>query len=135
MDISDSAPGASDSIENNPSNKDMNEPKIETLDSKIKDEQSDNKPNTLRNAAHPILCVILITVKVGNLADFLLLSLFVKNEALIYLSVIIIGAIDFWITKNVAGRRLVGLRWWNEIKETGEEVWIFESKNESIYII
>jgi hypothetical protein len=45
--------------------------------------------------------------------------------------VIIIGSADFWMTKNIAGRILVGLRWWNEVKEDGTEVWIFESKNES----
>ena len=46
--------------------------------------------------------------------------------------VILLGAIDFWFTKNISGRILVGLRWWNHIKkETGQEVWLFESKNES----
>ncbi len=25
---------------------------------------------------------------------------------------------------------MVGLRWWNEVKSDGKEVWIFESKNE-----
>jgi hypothetical protein len=34
---------------------------------------------------------------------------------------------DFWTVKNVSGRLLVGLRWWNEIKEDGESVWVFES--------
>lgn len=29
-----------------------------------------------------------------------------------------VGAVDFWITKNVTGRLLVGLRWWEEIDET-----------------
>jgi len=32
-----------------------------------------------------------------------------------------LGAIDFWITKNVTGRLLVGLRWWEEIDEATEE--------------
>jgi hypothetical protein len=27
-------------------------------------------------------------------------------------------------------RILVGLRWWNEVKEDGNEVWIFESDHE-----
>jgi len=27
-------------------------------------------------------------------------------------------------------RILVGLRWWNEVKEDGSEEWIFESDNE-----
>ena len=30
---------------------------------------------------------------------------------------IIIAAVEFWVTKNVAGRRLVGLKWWEEIEE------------------
>ncbi len=59
-----------------------------------------------------------------------MLDLFTR-DAIAYLAVIIIGSADFWYTKNIAGRLLVGLRWWNEVKEDGTEVWIFESKNES----
>ena len=45
--------------------------------------------------------------------------------------VIILDAIDFWYTKNIAGRILVGLRWWNNYNpETQQEKWSFESKNE-----
>lgn len=30
--------------------------------------------------------------------------------------------------KNIAGRRLVGLRWWNEVNpNTGDSHWVFES--------
>lgn len=29
--------------------------------------------------------------------------------------------------KNVSGRLLVGLRWWNEVTEEGESLWKFES--------
>ena len=32
--------------------------------------------------------------------------------------------------KNVSGRILVGLRWWNEVRDDGTEVWIFESDHE-----
>lgn len=35
---------------------------------------------------------------------------------------------DFYYLKNIAGRRLVGLRWWNEVNsQTGESNWVFES--------
>lgn len=37
-------------------------------------------------------------------------------------------AFDFWTVKNVSGRLLVGLRWWNEIKDDGSNEWVFESK-------
>jgi hypothetical protein len=33
----------------------------------------------------------------------------------------------FFQTKNVAGRLLVGLRWWNEVTDTGGSNWRFES--------
>jgi hypothetical protein len=35
---------------------------------------------------------------------------------------------DFYYLKNIAGRRLVGLRWWNEVDaNTGDGRWVFES--------
>lgn len=35
---------------------------------------------------------------------------------------------DFYYLKNIAGRRLVGLRWWNEVDtSTGNSTWVFES--------
>lgn len=33
--------------------------------------------------------------------------------------------------KNVAGRTLVGLRYWNEVDEEGESAWVFESRDVS----
>jgi hypothetical protein len=31
--------------------------------------------------------------------------------------------------KNVAGRTLVGLRFWNQVDEDGESYWVFESRD------
>ena len=69
----------------------------------------------------------------------MVLSMFISNDALIFILVIIFSAFDFWFVKNVSGRYiltyfsiLVGLRWWNEVKENGKEVWIFESDYEGI---
>jgi hypothetical protein len=33
----------------------------------------------------------------------------------------VLSALDFWVTKNVTGRLLVGLKWWEEIDEVSEE--------------
>jgi hypothetical protein len=35
-------------------------------------------------------------------------------------------AADFWVVKNITGRLLVGLRWWNKV-EGETTTWIFES--------
>ena len=45
-----------------------------------------------------------------------------------FICCILLLAFDFWTVKNVSGRLLVGLRWWNEVKEDGTNVWVFESK-------
>lgn len=41
---------------------------------------------------------------------------------------------DFWTVKNITGRILVGLRWWSEIDDDGNEKWIFESKDEKVEV-
>ena len=47
---------------------------------------------------------------------------------LIFILTITLLAIDFYYLKNIAGRRLVGLRWWNEVNtSTGDSTWVFES--------
>lgn len=41
---------------------------------------------------------------------------------------ILLAAADFWVVKNITGRLLVGLRWWNKVDPvTGATSWIFES--------
>jgi hypothetical protein len=89
----------------------------------------------IRNSANPGVCIFTIAFKLGALISYILLDLFSDNEALTYLVVILLGSADFWTTKNISGRVLVGLRWWNEVKEDGTEVWIFESKNESKFCL
>ena len=44
-----------------------------------------------------------------------------------FILVIIFTAIDFWIVKNITGRLLVGLRWFNDYQEDGTEVWSYQS--------
>lgn len=44
-------------------------------------------------------------------------------------------ALDFWTVKNVSGRLLVGLRWWNEINADGESMWHYESLDQQVSIL
>lgn len=53
--------------------------------------------------------------------------LFTDNFVLIAIITILLLAADFYYIKNIAGRRLVGLRWWNEADESGDARWVFES--------
>lgn len=87
--------------------------------------------NIIQKSANPLTSIFTILFKLASIVSFILLDFFTDNEAMAILIVILLGAIDFWVTKNISGRKLVGLRWWNQIKSNGEEVWRFESKNES----
>lgn len=46
----------------------------------------------------------------------------------IFIAIVILLAMDFWVVKNVTGRLLVGLRWWNKVEDDGSSSWQFESK-------
>jgi hypothetical protein len=63
------------------------------------------------------------------MVSYFLLNLFVNNLVLVYIVVLILVIVDFWVVKNITGRKLVGLRWWNVIKEDGSEEWVFESQD------
>jgi len=68
--------------------------------------------------------------KVAALVAYKAMESFISEGSsfvLTFITVVTISAADFWTTKNVTGRLLVGLRWWNEVKPDGTDVWIFES--------
>ena len=57
-------------------------------------------------------------------------------SVLIFIITILLLAADFYYLKNIAGRRLVGLRWWNEVDtQTGSSQWVFESSDPAVKII
>lgn len=39
---------------------------------------------------------------------------------------------DFWAVKNITGRLLVGLRWWNFVDNEGNNHWRYESAKVSV---
>lgn len=50
---------------------------------------------------------------------YILSALFFDSFVIIFVVMVLLAALDFWVVKNVSGRILVGLRWWNEINEAG----------------
>lgn len=52
------------------------------------------------------------------------------HSVLVFIITLLLLSADFYYLKNIAGRRLVGLRWWNEVNtSTGESHWVFESSD------
>jgi hypothetical protein len=86
--------------------------------------------NFICKANNPLIVFFTLIFKVSAIVLYLILGIFGVSDALIFIIVVILSSFDFWFVKNVSGRILVGLRWWNEVKDDGSEVWIFESDNE-----
>jgi hypothetical protein len=45
----------------------------------------------------------------------------------VFLSIFACVLFDFWVTKNISGRCMVGLRWWTFVDDDGEPEYCFES--------
>jgi Eukaryotic protein of unknown function (DUF846) len=85
----------------------------------------------LKQSSHPTVIIFHLLFKGIALFLYTFGGWFVKtahSSRFILMTVILILllAADFWVVKNVTGRLLVGLRWWNRVDED-ETVWIFES--------
>ena len=81
------------------------------------------------HSSHPTACLFHILFKCLALGVYMLGSkLFWLEDVLVTVLCILLLASDFWVVKNITGRLLVGLRWWNKVDvTTGETSWIFES--------
>ncbi|RMD42642.1 hypothetical protein DV735_g2488, partial [Chaetothyriales sp. CBS 134920] len=89
-----------------------------------------NEPGSLnwRLSAHPITLLTFLGFRIGALLMYLFGVLFIRNFVLVFILTLLLLSIDFYYSKNIAGRRLVGLRWWNEVNTaTGDSTWVFES--------
>ena len=58
-----------------------------------------------------------VLFKAAALASYLFANMLGVGYVLTFVLVTVLSALDFWTVKNVSGRLLVGLRWWNHIDE------------------
>ncbi|KIJ53644.1 hypothetical protein M422DRAFT_222299 [Sphaerobolus stellatus SS14] len=84
-----------------------------------------------KQSSHPLALFFLYLFRIGALATYILCGLFTDNYVLSTVVVVVLLAMDFWNCRNVSGRRLVGLRFWNQVDEDGESYWVFESRDPS----
>ncbi|KAJ7746932.1 Golgi apparatus membrane protein TVP23 [Mycena maculata] len=84
-----------------------------------------------RQSSHPLALFFLFLFRTGAITVYLLSGFFTDNYVLSTVVVVVLLAMDFWNCRNVAGRTLVGLRFWNQVDEDGESYWVFESRDPS----
>jgi hypothetical protein len=94
-----------------------------------------NSWGRLAQSSHPIVCVFHFLFKGFALFLYIFGGWFSgdghggtssANFITVTVCCILLLAADFWVVKNITGRLLVGLRWWNQV-EGDSNRWIFES--------
>ncbi|KAJ5172974.1 Golgi apparatus membrane protein tvp23 [Penicillium capsulatum] len=108
-----------------------------------------------RLSAHPITLLVFLGIRIGALLMYLFGVLFIDNlfgtlclqlmkhnpanecpSILVFILTLLLLSADFYYLKNIAGRRLVGLRWWNEVNtDSGDSHWVFESSDPNVRTI
>ncbi|CAN9505665.1 unnamed protein product [Ophioblennius macclurei] len=77
---------------------------------------------------HPVASFFHIFFRTSAILVYLLCDIFSGGFIACMVTIILLLSCDFWTVKNVSGRLLVGLRWWNQVDEKGRSRWVFESK-------
>ncbi|XP_056390359.1 Golgi apparatus membrane protein TVP23 homolog A isoform X2 [Hyla sarda] len=86
-------------------------------------------PRLLGNCIrHPLATFFHLFFRIGAIVAYLFCDWFSKSFVTCFVTILLLLSFDFWSVKNVTGRLLVGLRWWNQIDEDGRSHWIFEAK-------
>eukprot|EP01017_Pseudomicrothorax_dubius_P012257 TRINITY_DN1491_c0_g1_i2.p1 TRINITY_DN1491_c0_g1~~TRINITY_DN1491_c0_g1_i2.p1 ORF type:complete len:182 (+),score=18.55 TRINITY_DN1491_c0_g1_i2:244-789(+) len=81
----------------------------------------------IKQASHPCTCLTTSLFKLSVVVCYFVLSLVLERLYCLIITVVI-SAFDFWFVKNIAGRYLIGMRWWSEIQPDGRDFWVFECR-------
>ncbi|MEJ1287385.1 trans-golgi network vesicle protein 23A [Cricetulus griseus] len=77
---------------------------------------------------HPLATFFHLFFRVSAIVTYVCCDWFSRSFVGCFVTVLLLLSFDFWSVKNVTGRLMVGLRWWNQIDEDGKSHWIFEAR-------
>jgi hypothetical protein len=83
--------------------------------------------NAICKSRSPAVAFFHVVFKGAALFVYLCQKLLGIQYVSVFVIVALLLAADFWVVKNLSGRLLVGLRWWNRIAEDGSNEWVYES--------
>ncbi|KRF97752.1 uncharacterized Golgi apparatus membrane protein-like protein CG5021 isoform X2 [Drosophila tropicalis] len=82
---------------------------------------------------HPYVTFFHLFFRGAAIAIYMFCGWFSESFITSFVFVVLFLSADFWTVKNISGRLLVGLRWWNYVDDDGKSHWVFESKNSESY--
>ncbi|EEB17532.1 conserved hypothetical protein [Pediculus humanus corporis] len=91
-------------------------------------EEEEENTNKLK---HPVVTFFHLAFRVSALLVYILCGWFSNSFITSFVIVVLLLSMDFWTVKNVTGRLMVGLRWWNYVDDDGKSHWVYETKKGS----
>jgi len=95
------------------------------------DAEEDVGRKSKKTVKHPLASFFHLFFRVSAILVYLLCKFFSSSFIAPMVMVILLLSCDFWTVKNVTGRLMVGLRWWNQVDDDGQNHWVFESRKGS----
>ncbi|XP_054009062.1 uncharacterized Golgi apparatus membrane protein-like protein CG5021 isoform X2 [Hylaeus anthracinus] len=81
---------------------------------------------------HPYVTMFHLAFRIMAIVVYMLCRLFSDSFISSFVTVVLLLSMDFWTVKNITGRLMVGLRWWNYVDDNGKSHWVYESKKNRI---
>eukprot|EP00732_Lithocolla_globosa_P007171 Lithocolla_globosa_v1_NODE_8864_length_774_cov_138.393602.p1 type:complete len:198 gc:universal NODE_8864_length_774_cov_138.393602:738-145(-) len=81
-------------------------------------------------SSHPYVLFFHFFFRTTAIITYMFGSFFSSDFILLFVVCVLCLAFDFYTVKNISGRLLVGLRWWNEVRDDGSNLWVFESRKD-----
>ncbi|XP_072312648.1 Golgi apparatus membrane protein TVP23 homolog B isoform X2 [Eucyclogobius newberryi] len=95
-------------------------------------EEDSGKRSKKGGVKHPVALFFLLLFRVCALLVYLFCEIFGASSISSMVCIILLLSADFWTVKNVSGRLLVGLRWWNQVDDDGQSRWVYESRKGAV---
>ncbi|XP_069807646.1 Golgi apparatus membrane protein TVP23 homolog B-like [Dendropsophus ebraccatus] len=91
-------------------------------------DEETSRSSRRKKIRHPIASFFHLFFRVSAIVVYLLCELVFKSFIACMVTIILLLSCDFWAVKNITGRLLVGLRWWNQVDDDGKSHWVYESR-------
>ncbi|KAJ0178043.1 hypothetical protein K1T71_005866 [Dendrolimus kikuchii] len=84
--------------------------------------------NANKQFVHPYIVFFHLVFRCSAIVVYMLCGWFSDSFIASFVLVVLLLSADFWTVKNISGRLLVGLRWWNYVDDGGKSHWVFEAR-------
>jgi len=81
---------------------------------------------------HPLVTLFHMAFRTLAILTYVFCGWFSSSFIASFVTIMLLLSMDFWTVKNITGRLMVGLRWWNYIDDEGKSHWVFEAKKNRV---